>query len=141
MKKILSIFTGITVLSATRLNIIACKTNNSGKGEIQLITYTGDLNDKSFNQQSWEAVQSIGKRLAHKHPKEANDSLFIDVYKAAFKSQAEIIVATGGFHQNALSKFAKDNKDKWIIYTDEQYKTTLFDKGAITKAASLTFSA
>lgn len=145
MKKILSIFTGISVLSATGLNIISCKNSNSGKGEIQLITDGGNLNDKSFNQQAWETVQafakSIGKRSSNKQPAKADDALFIDAYKAAFKSEAEIIVANGGFHQNAISKFVKDNKNKWVIYTDEQFTSDTSEGEPITKAASLTFSA
>ena len=75
MKKILAL---LFVLSMSMMLFTAC---GSDTNEIALITDKGNIDDKSFNQGSWEGVVEFAKANKKSHqyikPEEANDAGYL----------------------------------------------------------------
>ena len=76
----------------------------SGKAEIALITDKGNIDDKSFNQGSWEGVVAFvedqskaGNKISHKYykPEEANDAGYLEAIDLAVTGGAKVIVTPG----------------------------------------------
>ena len=67
MKKVLA---SAVVLSMV---LVGCG-SKSNKAELAMITDSGDINDKSFNQAAWEAVKEYGtkNKLSYKYYKPAS---------------------------------------------------------------------
>lgn len=127
MKKMKTIIGMISVLTASLSEFSSCsKLGNNGKGEIQLVTDGGRINDLSFIQNSWEAVEKFAKdnkiNYSYKLPSQlASEHEFINCYKAAISSKAKIIVASGYQQKNALIKYA-NNTNKNIKFITVDFK-------------------
>ncbi len=74
------------------------KTENSGY-EIALITDKGNIDDKSFNQGSWEGVVAFAEAngMTHKYfkPEEASDAGYLAAIDQAVTAGAKVIVTPG----------------------------------------------
>lgn len=111
----------ITIFNCSSSLVNCRKTSN--KAEIQFITDGGCINDRSFNQQGYEAVEEFA--LAHnitysyKTPLKMHDKTeYINSYKAAIASNAKLFIASGCLQQQALTIYAKDHKEKQFISCD-----------------------
>lgn len=94
MKKVLSL---ILVLSLVLTLFSGC---GGSKGyEIALITDKGNIDDKSFNQGSWEGVEAFAKanKISHKYykPEDANDVAYLAAIDLAVEGGAKVIVTPG----------------------------------------------
>lgn len=73
--------------------------NESGKYEVALITDIGTIDDKSFNQGSWEGVEAYAKanNKTYKYykPTEKSDDAYLVSMDLAVKAGAKIIVCPG----------------------------------------------
>lgn len=73
--------------------------NLSSGGEIALITGMGDIDDKSFNQGSWEGVVEFAKKnnISHKYykPEDATDVAYLAAIDLAIAGGAKVIVTPG----------------------------------------------
>ncbi len=71
----------------------------SGGAEIALITDVGTIDDKSFNQGSWEGVEAYAKdnNISHKYykPSEKSDDAVMTSIDLAVKGGAKVIVCPG----------------------------------------------
>ena len=67
-----------------------------GSSEIALITDKGNIDDKSFNQGSWEGVVEFAKanKISHKYykPEEASDAGYLAAIDLAVTGGAKVIV-------------------------------------------------
>ena len=73
--------------------------DTSGKYEIALITDKGNIDDKSFNQGSWEGVQAFAteNNITNKYykPEEASDAGYLAAIDLAVTGGAKVIVTPG----------------------------------------------
>ncbi|NLK28286.1 MAG: BMP family ABC transporter substrate-binding protein [Clostridiales bacterium] len=93
MKKIVALF---FLLSMSLMLLTGC---GSDKHEIALITDKGNIDDKSFNQGSWEGVVEFAtaNKKTHQYikPEEANDAGYLAAIDLAVEGGAKIIVTPG----------------------------------------------
>ncbi len=94
-KKVLSIALAFSMLLGISLLFTSC-----GKTyEIALITDKGNIDDKSFNQGSWEGVVEFAEAngISHKYykPEEASDAGYLASIDLAVKGGAKVIVTPG----------------------------------------------
>jgi len=92
MKKIIAILMAVFVLMA-----IAC--TNVEKIELALITDLGTIDDKSFNQGSWEGLIRYARehKIKHKYyqPLEQSNDAYLTAIDLAVRGGAKLIVAPG----------------------------------------------
>ncbi len=73
--------------------------NLSSGGEIALITGMGDIDDKSFNQGSWEGVVQYAEEnnITYKYykPSEESDDACLAAIDLAIKAGAKVVIASG----------------------------------------------
>lgn len=101
MKKMLAIVMSILMVG---MIMVGCGTKSEGEGEgsgfeIALITDKGNIDDKSFNQGSWEGVVEFAKanNITHKYykPEEASDAGYLAAIDLAVTGGAKVIVTPG----------------------------------------------
>lgn len=94
MKKIISLMLAVSMMC---LMLTGCGKQQSF--EIALITDKGNIDDKSFNQGSWEGVEKFAKenKLTHKYfkPEEASDAGYLAAIDQAVSVGAKVIVTPG----------------------------------------------
>lgn len=98
VKKIIS-FSMIFVLLFSLAALAGCKSDQSSGYELALITDLGTIDDKSFNQGSWEGVKKYAeeKKISHQYykPAEATNAAYLEAIDLAVKGGAKIIVTPG----------------------------------------------
>lgn len=99
MKKMLAIVMSILMVG---MIMVGCGTKSEGEGsgfEIALITDKGNIDDKSFNQGSWEGVVEFAEanKITHKYykPEEASDAGYLAAIDLAVTGGAKVIVTPG----------------------------------------------
>ena len=109
-KKVLSLLLAATMV----FGLTACgdtkpakdSNNNSGKYELALITDVGTIDDKSFNQGSWEGLLKYAeeKKITYKYykPAEKSDQACLDAIALAVKGGAKVIVVPGFLFTNPI---------------------------------------
>ncbi|HOE77542.1 MAG TPA: BMP family ABC transporter substrate-binding protein [Bacilli bacterium] len=116
MKKTLMFFL-VVVISA--LALIGCQTKTY---EIALITDKGDIDDKSFNQGSWEGVKAFAEErgISHKYyrPAEVTDDAYLAAIDLAVKGGAKVIVTPGYLFTNAVNQAQKKHPTVKFIILD-----------------------
>jgi basic membrane protein A and related proteins len=96
MKKVL----GILLTAVLAVGVLAgCGAKTSKGFEIALITDKGNIDDKSFNQGSWEGVVKFAKenKISHKYykPEEASDAGYLAQIDLAVTGGAKVVVTPG----------------------------------------------
>ncbi len=103
MKKILAIALAIMLVT---MSLAGCSPSTDGGAdggkdgfEIALITDKGNIDDKSFNQGSWEGVVEFAEKEGISHtyikPEEASDSGYLAAIDLAVTGGAKVIVTPG----------------------------------------------
>lgn len=119
MKKVLSVFLVLAMVFA----LAACGTT-TGKGgsEIALITDKGNIDDKSFNQGSWEGVVEFAKanKVTHQYikPEEASDAGYLQAIDNAVTSGAKVVVTPGFLFEVPIFEAQKKYPDVKFILLD-----------------------
>ncbi|MDR0302208.1 MAG: BMP family ABC transporter substrate-binding protein [Treponema sp.] len=98
MKRVSIILLAVFVL----LGAVSCKKKQSAQAEtfdLALVTDLGTIDDKSFNQGSWEGLVQYAKEnnISHKYyqPAEQSDDAYLTAIDLAVKGGAKIIVTPG----------------------------------------------
>ncbi len=119
MKKILSLITVMVLVLA------GCGSTDSNSGEdtkaIGFVTDTGGINDKSFNQGTWEGIESYAKEngieTSYVESKEASQ------YEANLTAEAQksdVVVAAGYTFAGDVYNVAKANPDTDFVLIDAE---------------------
>ncbi len=109
---------GVILLSILMmLSFVGCGNKGTAKSkdgyELALITDVGSIDDKSFNQSSWEGVEQYAKEnnLSYKYykPTEKSDEAIMTAIDLAVKGGAKVVVCPGFLFEvpvyNAQSKY------------------------------------
>jgi basic membrane protein A len=104
MKKILlvllSLISVITIAGCEGINI------SPRTYEIAMITDAGEIDDKSFNQGTWEGIVEFAeaKKLTHKYykPAEVSDTAYVEAIDLAVSGGAKVIVTPGFLFEPAI---------------------------------------
>ncbi|MBU1141567.1 MAG: BMP family ABC transporter substrate-binding protein [Firmicutes bacterium] len=101
MKKVIYIL----VLLVTALVLVAC---GSKEYEIAMITDSGDIDDRSFNQGTWEGITefAIENDLSYKYykPTEVSFDAYVAAIELAVDNGAKIVVTPGFLFENSVHK-------------------------------------
>jgi basic membrane protein A len=119
MKKILSIgilLLGVITLSSCELIDVATTF------EIAMITDSGDIDDKSFNQGTWEGIVEFAEAndLTHKYykPTEVSDTAYIAAIDLAVAGGAKIVVTPGFLFETAIYAAQTKHPDIKFVLID-----------------------
>jgi len=89
---------GIVLLSIIVLMSAACS-GNAGKFELALVTDLGTIDDKSFNQGSWEGLYkyAVENNISYKYyqPAEQSNDAYLSTIDLAVKGGAKVVVTPG----------------------------------------------
>ncbi|NLY46118.1 MAG: BMP family ABC transporter substrate-binding protein [Tissierella sp.] len=126
MKKVLAIALAISLLA---VSLVGCTqdTGTGGSGgaggaEIALITDKGNIDDKSFNQGSWEGVVEFAERenISHNYikPEDASDDFYLAAIDLAVTGGAKVIVTPGFLFEVAVYQAQDKYPDVKFILLD-----------------------
>lgn len=123
MKKILAIALAVMLVG---MSLVGCSTGDGGgssKGaEIALITDKGNIDDKSFNQGSWEGVVQFAKaeKISHQYikPEDATDDDYLAAIDLAVTGGAKVIVTPGFLFEVAVYEAQTRYPDVKFILLD-----------------------
>ena len=104
MKKVLVITLAIMLVA---MSLVGCSGGAALNGpDITLITDKGNIDDKSFNQGSWEGVVEFGKKEKIPHtyikPEEASDDGYLAAIDLAVEGGAKVVVTPGYLFEVAV---------------------------------------
>lgn len=94
----------------------------TGKYEIALITDKGNIDDKSFNQGSWEGVVEFAKanKISHKYykPEAVDDAAYLAAIDLAVSGGAKVVVTPGFLFEVAVYEAQTKYPDVKFILLD-----------------------
>lgn len=119
MKRFLSIALAITLIA---VSLAGCSGGSSTGHEIILITDKGNIDDKSFNQGSWEGVVEFAKREGISHtyikPEDASNDGYLAAIDLAVQGGAKVIVTPGYLFEVAIYEAQQKYPDVKFILLD-----------------------
>lgn len=134
MKKFLVIILAITMAS---FMLVGCGKKQTC--EIALITDKGNIDDKSFNQGSWEGVEKFAKEnnISHKYfkPEEANDAGYLAAIDQAITAGAKVVVTPGFLFEVPVYQAQTKYPDVKFILLDGKPHTA--DYGTFNTASNV----
>lgn len=94
----------------------------SQKPELALVTDSGDINDKSFNQSAWEATTKVGEEknvgTRYYKPGEFNEAGYVEAIELAVTSGAKAVVLPGFKFETAITKVQDKYPEVKFILVD-----------------------
>lgn len=115
MKKLLAL------LLICSLILVGCGDSGSDF-EVALVTDAGDINDKSFNQSAWQAIEKFGKEkeVTYKYykPNSFDDAGYKAQIEEAVHNGAKVIVCPGYKFCNAIGELQEQYDDVKFILID-----------------------
>ncbi|MDD4297448.1 MAG: BMP family ABC transporter substrate-binding protein, partial [Ruminiclostridium sp.] len=116
-----------------------------GSSEIALITDKGNIDDKSFNQGSWEGVVKFAKasRISHKYykPEEYSDAGYLASIDLAVIGGAKVIVTPGFLFEVAVYEAqTKYPEVKFILLDGEPHTADYSDFNTAANTASIKYN-
>jgi len=125
MKKLSMLLLAIVLVSTL---FAGC--GGGGTSEIALITDKGNIDDKSFNQGSWEGVVEFAKsnKISHKYykPEEASDAGYLAAIDLAVTGGAKVVVTPGYLFEVAVYEAQTKYPDVKFILLDGEPHTADF---------------
>ncbi|MFP4186680.1 MAG: BMP family protein [Acholeplasmataceae bacterium] len=125
MKKVLVLF----VLLASIFVLASCEAREA---EIAMITDAGDIDDKSFNQGTWEGIvefaQENDKTYKYYKPTEVSFDAYVDAIELAVGNGAKIVVTPGYLFEQSIHKAQSMYPDvKFVLIDGAPNNVTDFD--------------
>ncbi len=128
MKKLLSVLLVVAMLATC---LAGCGGNsddgNAAGYEIALITDKGNIDDKSFNQGSWEGVLAFveGTEITHQYykPEEASDEGYLAAIQLAVDGGAKVVICPGYLFEVAVYNAQLQFPDVKFILLDGEPHT------------------
>lgn len=123
MKKILALALAITLVA---VSLVGCSSGGGGGqatgAEIALITDKGNIDDKSFNQGSWEGVVEFAEKEGISHtyikPEDATDDFYLAAIDLAVEGGAKVVVTPGFLFEVAVYQAQDKYPDVKFILLD-----------------------
>ena len=149
MKRILIVGLSIMLIA---MSLVGCGASDDGGGssstkghEIALITDKGNIDDKSFNQGSWEGVIEFAKaeNIGHTYikPEEASDAGYLAAIDLAVTGGAKVIVTPGFLFEVAIYEAqTKYPEVKFILLDGAPHPADSFDPDIKDNVASIFYS-
>ncbi len=140
MKKFLTITLIITLVAMT---LTGC---GGTKGhDIALITDKGNIDDKSFNQGSWEGVVEFAKaeKITHTYikPEDATDTAYLESIDLAVEGGAKVIVTPGFLFEVPVHEAQTRYPDvKFILLDGAPHEADSFDADIKENVASILYA-
>jgi basic membrane protein A len=125
MKKVLVALV-LVVLAAV---LFAC---GAEQFEIAMITDSGDIDDRSFNQGTWEGIQEFaeenGKSIKYYKPTEVSFDAYVAAIDLAVESGAKVVVTPGFLFENSVHKAQSTYPEvKFILIDGAPHNVTNWD--------------
>ncbi len=151
MKKLLTfvlaimlVVMGLTGCGKNESTNAGTDTSKSGN-EIALITDKGNIDDKSFNQGSWEGVVAFAKdaKISHTYikPEEASDAGYLAAIDLAVTGGAKVIVTPGFLFEVPVYEAQTKYPDvKFILLDGAPHKAKSFDPDIKGNVASIMYN-
>jgi len=100
--------------------------------EIAMITDAGDIDDKSFNQGTWEGIEAFAEEneLSSKYyrPTEVSNSAYVAAIDLAVSGGAQVIVTPGFLFENAIHEAqSKYPEVKFVLIDGSPHNVTNWD--------------
>ncbi|EHJ52036.1 BMP family lipoprotein [Streptococcus macacae] len=122
--------TAVAALALTACGNRAARNNANAKTDLKvaMVTDTGGVDDKSFNQSAWEGLQAWGKDngltkgTGFDYFQSTNESDYTSNLDTATTNGYKLIFGIGYNLHNALEKTAKDNSDVNYVIVDDIIK-------------------
>ena len=125
MKKLMA---SAVVLSMVLVGCGSSSKKDTKKPEIALITDSGGINDKSFNQSAWEAVKEYGtkndKGYKYYKPASFDTAGYKDQIKNAVDNGAKVVVLPGFKFAAALGTIQNQEKYKGVKFVAIDFTPT-----------------
>lgn len=147
MKKMLAILMSIMMVGMV---VAGCGSETDGEAgadgfKIALITDKGNIDDKSFNQGSWEGVLEFAEaeNITHKYykPEEASDAGYLASIDLAVQGGAEVIVTPGYLFEVAVYEAqTKYPEVKFILLDGEPHTADYATYDTKENVASILYS-
>jgi len=127
LKKVKLFGIGMLALAAT-ITLAACgSSNSSSKADypVALVTDTGGVDDKSFNQSAWEGLKKWGKANGYTKDhgityfQSTTDQDFEPNISTAVQGGYKLVISVGFSTKQALAKEAKSNPDVNFLMVDD----------------------
>ena len=120
MKKILTVLALIILLSVSCLLIAGCGKDDTY--EIALVTDVGNIDDKSFNQGTWEGVKAFAEAnnitYNYYRPSEDSTEARIETMKTAIETGAKVVVCPGYLFEEAVYQIQNDYPEVQFLLID-----------------------
>ena len=120
MKKFLTILALIILLSVSCLLIAGCGKNDTY--EIALVTDVGNIDDKSFNQGTWEGVVAYAKanKVTYNYyrPSEDSTEARVETMKTAIATGAKVVVCPGYLFEEAVYQVQDEYPEVQFLLID-----------------------
>lgn len=143
MKKLLSLL----LVSVMALGTVACSSSESASSgaEIALVTDVGTIDDKSFNQGSWEGVvkyaTEVDKTYNYYQPAEKSDDAIMAGIELAIKGGAKAVVCPGYLFNNPIFVMQEKYPDINFVFVDgAPQETSSSDVYVASNTASIFFA-
>ena len=121
MKKFLTILALIILLSVSCLFITGCGSTEETY-EIALVTDVGNIDDKSFNQSSWEGVVAFAEKnnISYNYYKPSEDSTTarVETIKTAIETGAKVVVCPGYLFEEAVYEIQNSYPEVQFLLLD-----------------------
>ncbi|MCF7931545.1 MAG: BMP family ABC transporter substrate-binding protein [Acholeplasmataceae bacterium] len=115
MKKVL-------LLAVLFVGIFALASCEARTAQIAMITDSGNIDDKSFNQGTWEGIVEFAQEndMTYKYykPEEVSFDAYVAAIDLAVEGGAEIIVTPGFLFENAVHKSQTNHPDVLFVLID-----------------------
>ena len=120
MKKFLTVLALIVLLSVSCLLITGCGKDETY--EIALVTDVGNIDDKSFNQGTWEGVKEFAEanKITYNYyrPTEDSTEARIETMKTAIDTGAKVVVCPGYLFEEAVYQIQGDYPEVQFLLID-----------------------
>lgn len=120
MKKLFTILALLLVLVVSFLLIT--RNNTAQTYEIALVTDVGNIDDKSFNQGTWEGVEAYAKAnnitYNYYRPTEDSTASRVETIKSAIDAGAKVVVCPGYLFEEALYEVQRRYPDVQFLLID-----------------------
>ena len=142
------------IIMLVLMSLVGCgnEANKSGGGdkpgkghEIALITDKGNIDDKSFNQGSWEGVVAFAEKenISHTYikPEEASDAGYLAAIDLAVQGGAKVVVTPGFLFEVPIYEAQTKYPDvKFILLDGAPHPADSFDADIKENVASILYS-